>query len=776
MKKGRGNRPTIGIMLGDVESDYTVELVRGFYSCAREENVNIVFLLGPQIPQYCADILAYNLDGDYNYQFDTIYDYVHYMQFDVLIIATGSLSYYYHNYDKKAFLESHAKVPYILIQDTSDTEKVPYLISDNYVGMRSCMEHLVKDHGYKKIAFLSGPKVNIEAQERLRAYLDVMQENGCMVDEKMIAYGNFTELVETHVRRLLDENPDLEAIACANDNMAKGCYKVCKERHMVVGRDIAITGYDDVDLAKKMQPPLTSVSQRSFHFSYTALRKAIALYKGEQVGSEKAKTLLVKRGSCGCHIGDLQNGGLSAQTDLDAYIEKSVKNLESILFSGLPYKKDKEHFCALLERYFAYISKHVLKETSEDFVMDDLLGILQEFVGYPHISRQGLLMHVTEVVQVLAANVTDSKAKELLLYIISATQQFIYNSINKTMEKEMLELNRKAWFVPSFTRDLNRKGSRGDLREVMRPVLERFRMMKVKSCYVYLFAKPVVHDEQALFRLPEKMYLAAYYTPEKMACYSSEVSPYITAKNGFTSFLPEAADPAILTSFILFSGDKQYGILLCDVEQEDMSFLQICGMQLGALFRYLDLNWVEQESYQELQKSLKVISEKNNILSFISEYDELSGLLNRRGFMERILTCLEQNDGRKAYLIFCDLDHLKEINDSFGHTAGDFAIESAAKRLKQVLPKDAITARIGGDEFVSLVLSDLPGFKDALLLQLEQAAERFNSNGQIPYYVEISTGIWEFYCEPQTDINELMNKSDELLYEAKKNRRRTICK
>ena len=77
---------------------------------------------------------------------------------------------------------------------------------------------------------------------------------------------------------------------------------------------------------------------------------------------------------------------------------------------------------------------------------------------------------------------------------------------------------------------------------------------------------------------------------------------------------------------------------------------------------------------------------------------------------------------------------------------------------------------------MSLVLSDLPGFKDALLLQLEQAAERFNSNGQIPYYVEISTGIWEFYCEPQTDINELMNKSDELLYEAKKNRRRTICK
>ena len=122
MRKEKDRRPTIGIMLGDVESDYTRELLEGFYACAREEDVNLIFLAGPQIPQYCADILAYNLEGNYNYQFDTIYDYVHFMNLDALIVATGSISYYYHNYDRKSFLESFAKVPYLSIPG-----KLPYL-------------------------------------------------------------------------------------------------------------------------------------------------------------------------------------------------------------------------------------------------------------------------------------------------------------------------------------------------------------------------------------------------------------------------------------------------------------------------------------------------------------------------------------------------------------------------------------------------------------------------------------------------------------------------
>ncbi|MBO5371229.1 MAG: GGDEF domain-containing protein [Lachnospiraceae bacterium] len=775
MKRNDSNRPTIGIMLGDVESDYTMELMRGFYSCAREEDVNVVFMAGPQIPQYCADILAYNLEGNYNYQFDTIYDYVHFMNLDALIVATGSISYYYHNYNREAFLEKFAKVPYIIIQDIDEEKKIPYLLPDNYNAMRSCVEHLVKDHGYKKIAFLCGPKVNREAVERLAGYRDVMEENGITVEDKMIAYGNYTELVEDLAAKLLDENIGLEAIVCANDNMAKGCYRVCKQRNLVIGKDIAITGFDDVDLAKRVDPPLTSVSQRSFKFSYTAVQKAIALCKGEKVSSGKLSTILVKRRSCGCCGNSAFHYTQAEAENLEQYIHKASLEVASVILAGLPYKNEKLRFAALVEDYFQYIRKNILEDGGKEFEMAYLLEILQEFVTYPHISDRGLSIHFTELLQTLASNTKDSSKSEQLVYIINATEQFISNSINQKLEKDKIALNRKAWFVPNFTRDLNRKGARDDLREVMCPIMERFKMMKVKSCYIYLFDEPVIYDEEVSFEIPKKIYLTAYYNEKEMVCYASNERPCVTAENGFTAFV-HSKEPEVLTSFILFSGEKQYGILLCEVEREDISFLQICGMQLGSLLRYLDLNWAEQESYKSLQKSLKVIREQNSILSFISEYDELSNLLNRRGFMERVLMACKKNDGRKAYLIFGDLDRLKEINDKFGHNAGDFAIKTAADRFKNVLPKDAIVARIGGDEFIAVVISGLPGFANAFKQQMKEEGELFNANEEIPYYVEVSVGICEFYCEPQVDITALMQKSDELLYEAKKNRRASIEK
>lgn len=773
MKINKNQRPTIGIMLGDMESDYVADLLSGFYSCAREEDVNIIFMAGVQIPPYCLDIIAYNLDDNYNYQYNTIYDYVHFMNVDALTVATGSISHCYYNYDKAAFLDKYVKVPYIIAQDVSEDKKIPYMISDNYMGMRACIEHLAKDHGYKKIGYLGGPKVNPDAMERLKAYRDVMKECGNTVEESMIAYGNYTEMVEDLVIKLLDENPGLEAIACGNDNMAKACYKICQQRSLMVGRDIAVTGFDDVDIAKKMQPTLTSVSQRSFSFSYAALKKTIAQYKGKTASSKKMPTFLVKRNSCGCGVNGRHLLHVP-QEELEVYIQKEIDEMASTLLGDVPYKEDVAYYTSLIKEYFLYIYRTVLQENTQAFNMQKLLGILQELVEYPGISDRSLVTRFLDLLQILTANASMS-AREQLVRVFGATQEFVYNAIHNQAENVMRDLNRKAWFVPSFTRDLSRKGSRRDLREVFRPVMERFQMMNVRSCYIYLFEEPAVCKENVSFQIPDKIYLTAYYNEKEMVSYTNEERPCVTVENGFSSFI-YSEKPSILNSFILSSEEKQYGIMLCEVAREDISFLQLCSMQLGALLRYIDLNCTEQESYQELQKSLRVIQEKNHILSFISEYDELSHLLNRRGFIEKVIHCCKENDGRKAFFIFCDLDHLKEINDKFGHPAGDLAIKTATERLDKVLPKDSIIARIGGDEFIVLVFSEMPGFRDAIVTQLKDEAELFNQNSKLPYYVEFSIGIHEFYCEPDLNIGELMKKSDELLYEAKKNRRKSICR
>ena len=766
-------RYTIAIMIGDTQSDYSEELLRGFYTCAREENVNLIFLMGPQIPQYCMDILACNLEGNYNYQFSTIYDYVSFAKADALIIAYGSVATFYNIEDKKKFLQHYAKIPHVILEVVS--EDAPYLIADNYNGMRKCMEHLVVHHGYRKIAFLGGPKVNRDSNERFVAYRDVMQEHGIEITESMIVYGNFTERVEREVNELLDHNPGLEAIVCANDTMAKCCYRVCQSRNLQIGKDIAITGFDGVEFSRLMTPPLTSVSRSSFKFSYIALKNAIALCEGKESPSYRTPAVMQIRESCGCSMEDMRKQTCVPPENMEQFIVQAAEKIAADVLDGIPYEKEREHYAALVDEYFSYIYQRVFEGETDTLEMDYLLSILKQFADYPHVSSTWLFERFSNLIQIMIDNEQDTNKQKVLFHIVNTSQQYIHSFERMKREKIMNDLNRKAWFVPSFTRDLNRRGKKGDYTEVFIPLMQRLQMMGGKSCYIYLFEQPFVYSSGAEYSFPERIYLTAYYNEKDMVCYLDEERPCVTADNGFASLMLNEKSE-ILTSFILFSGEKQYGMMLCEVEQEDISFLQICGLQIGSLLRYLEVNWLEQEAQEELKSSLRVIKEKNHILSFISEYDELTKFLNRRGFMEHAISACAQNDGRTAYLIFCDLDHLKEINDTFGHAAGDFAIRSAADRLKSVLPNQAVTARIGGDEFVSLVISDAPTFKDALIAELKYKSEEFNAVTTVPYYVELSVGIYEFSCNPQVEISEIIQKSDELLYEAKKRRRKSICK
>lgn len=105
---------------------------------------------------------------------------------------------------------------------------------------------------------------------------------------------NYSELVTEQVEYILDHNPELEAIAFANDNMAKAGYRVCAARDLLVGYDI--------DHAKTMEPPLTSVSHSSFQFSCQALQNALMLCQGKKPQSCPMSAIFHQRSSCGCQL------------------------------------------------------------------------------------------------------------------------------------------------------------------------------------------------------------------------------------------------------------------------------------------------------------------------------------------------------------------------------------------------------------------------------------------------------------------------------------------
>ena len=763
-------RKTIAIVMGNVISSYSTELVEGFRVCAKEEDVNLVFLTGPHLPRYCKDILSGSFSWDYEYQFHTIYDYVHYVKPDAVIVAYGLLSQFKYVPDINEFIKKFEGIPCLVLGDRVDDLKIPYLTGGNYHGMKETVEHLIKVHGYKRIGFVAGPRRNFDSNQRLQAYRHAMAEAGIEVKESYIVHGNFREVADEEVTWLLDNNPDLEAIVFANDSMAKAGYRVCAARDLVIGHDIAITGYDDTDVAKTLEPPLTSVAHSSFIFSYKALQTALRLCEGEMPPSEDLEAQFHCRASCGCKMKSVTlEDGMSIE-EIKAFTETNVAAMTEELFSSVPYEKEKNKYRMLLELYFSDVVEMVFDSKGDEISFEVLLRYLKRLTENTYVSKRLLIEHIGRILSELLDFAGDNRKQKALISISAAMNQYIHSEEVNQLNMEIIQSDRKNWFIPIFTMDLTY--GRLDMREQMTCIMTRLQAMGISSAYLLFFGDKIVHKKDEPMLFPDKMYLTAHYDEQNMICYGAKELKPVQLHQGFTELLPQDR-PHFYTAFPIFSGEEQYGMILCEADQSEYMFSLICSLQLGSLRRIINLNILERQMKQELE-------EKNRILSVISANDELSQLLNRRGFMEKSLDLIRKNRGKKACLVFADIDHLKEINDCFGHAAGDFAIVTAADYLRKCMPENSVIARIGGDEYVALVITDCKCEgkcdSDIITALLERYMSDFNKSCDKPFYVEMSAGICEFVCEPKTDLTELLSRSDDILYEKKKKRRATIIK
>ena len=765
MKKDR--RPTIAIMAGNAESEYFNQLIAGFRNCAKEEDVNLVFLMGPHIPRYCKDILAGSFAWDYEYQFHTIYEYVRFIQPDALIVAYGSLSHF-NKYvpDVDEFVARFKGIPTLVLGDSVEDPEVPHLIGGNYSGMKECVEHLVVDHGYRRIGFVAGPKRNYDSNRRLQAYKDVLEEHHIIVDEDLIVHGNYTENVEPEVEYLLDHYPDLEAIVFANDNMAKAGYKVCAARDLRVGYDIAITGFDDGDIAKSLEPSLSSVSHSSYLFSYRAVQAALALCEGKQPKSEEMQAYFNKRESCGCSYALNETKKIISLEELKVHISERADAINDELFSTIPYEKDKSLYRVWLGEFLDDVYEMIFEKKVYDRNKENFYHNLKKMTHHPFVSKRLLLEYMQKIVFELIDYAQDDKQQAHLEAIIRFVRKFIHAQEVGELQQDNTDISRKMWFVPSFTADLI--NARLDMREQMDYILGRLKAMGIKSSYLFFGMKEIHHKLGEEFHAPEDIYLTAYYDENETVCYKPSEMVKVSYNGEGIAHLLQQDKARFYSAFVIFSGEEQYGILLVEAEQKDYSFALTSTMQLGTLRRIINMNIHERQMQRELE-------EKNHILSMISMNDELTKLLNRRGFMEKALQLMHANKGKKAHMVFADVDHLKEINDCFGHASGDLAIITAANYLREVMPEGSVIARLGGDEYVALTVSDEINAHQ-IMFNIKSCAKTFNENSNEDFYVEMSVGIHAFECEDGIELAELFKRSDAVLYEQKRDRRKSVKK
>lgn len=181
---------------------------------------------------------------------------------------------------------------------------------------------------------------------------------------------------------------------------------------------------------------------------------------------------------------------------------------------------------------------------------------------------------------------------------------------------------------------------------------------------------------------------------------------------------------------------------------------------------------VDREDLEVLE-DLAAMVERELAAVQLAIQDELTGISNRRGFMELAQYSLKlcQRQSLPATLIFIDLDEFKQVNDVYGHAAGDRALRLFAGYLSSACRDSDLVARLGGDEFVILLVNTDQLQGEQVISRLLQSIEQENKKIPCEYNMAFSHGVVEFDHERDVSVDDLLSKGDEVMYTIKKAKR-----
>jgi phosphoserine phosphatase RsbU/P len=181
--------------------------------------------------------------------------------------------------------------------------------TDNVQSMREAVNHLIEVHGLRRIAFIRGPRINVEAELRYEGYRQALFEHGMPIDPQLVLYGDFSEASGSRVIQQLgiDGVAPFEALVAANDSMALGALAELGRRRVRVPEQLLMVSFDDVPEGRWGKPSLTTVRQSLSLIAGRALDQVLLQLRGETpeplvlVPGE-----IVIRESCGCRSADMQ--------------------------------------------------------------------------------------------------------------------------------------------------------------------------------------------------------------------------------------------------------------------------------------------------------------------------------------------------------------------------------------------------------------------------------------------------------------------------------------
>jgi len=151
-------------------------------------------------------------------------------------------------------------LPIVLLDNTASDKSIPSVTIDNFNSCRECTKYLWS-LGHKRIGFISGLMDSDVSKDRFLGYKSALNDNGLEEDKTLIFKGDYSyESGEKGAEYFLALPKPPTAIICANDSMAIGAMKMIREKGLNIPEDISVIGFDDIEVASKVFPPLTTIA------------------------------------------------------------------------------------------------------------------------------------------------------------------------------------------------------------------------------------------------------------------------------------------------------------------------------------------------------------------------------------------------------------------------------------------------------------------------------------------------------------------------------------
>ena len=762
-------RFSVALFVGHMESKFSEEIFLGAAHAAESMDINlVVFPVRFLEEEHTND----SLSKKYHYQYNCMFSYAENHSFDAVILETAVMGRYVAPEVLSEVAHQFGDTPVVTISEKIDD--LP-CVSFETNGIDLEIDHLVNEHGRKRIGFVTGPSTNLEAVQRLEKYKEALERHGIPYDPELVAEGDFTENCRPVIDKLLSDNPDMDAICFSNDLMAIAGYKEIEKRDLVIGKDILVTGFDDIPESVSLNPPLTTVRARYRDLGMNAVKAAHNILTGSPSGDITVKTKLVKRDSCGCKsklTRDIEYLLTSEDQDINKFILK-INDIITSYYDSINYQSNQR----IIKNFLQFAARFLtsIRDASEplDYKMATFkFEVLLSYHILDFIKPDNLNSVLSLICDKAVSLARDEEARTGIykLFMDFFKQIISYEHKNSPLIANEIKDNvRCANSIIGNTIECFQSNN-----SIPANIMQGLKAMGIHSSYLYLHEKTVISKSRNDWEQPSHEMLYSYQTGGLLKSFvrGKKIRAAFLFRN---EYMPDSRFTLIASP--VFCSEENYGILLYDIDTDDYNFYNsFITSQISYALKLRNMLEVQKEVQSNLRESLSKATTKNERLNQISRSDELTGILNRRGFMERARSCILEHTGRRAAVIFADMDNLKQINDIFGHDEGDYAIQKTAEILTKCIRTSDIVARFGGDEFAAFVLTDDPDFSIMLRNRIREACDHVNEISGKPYMIRISSGIYEFTCSYETSLHNLMNEADKLLYENKRYKIRNVLR